>query len=250
MAGVFSTLFGVGGGTVMVPLLVLLLRFPTKIATATSLAAIIVTATVGVISHGVLGNVDLPYALLIGTPAIAGLLMGLRLKERMSVNALTYAFAALLVVVAVWMFVEQSASGTAESLTPTRGAIVIAFGVLAGVLAALFGVGGGIVFVPVLTLVLGFPQLTAVGTSLLAIVPVSVVGSWRQHRAGTVVWGAALTMGAASAATAIAGALLADVSPPRLLRILFAGLMVFTAVQMARRARSQPRAADATTART
>lgn len=240
VAGIFSTLFGVGGGTVMVPLLVLLLGFPTKAATATSLAAIIVTATVGVISHAALGNVDIPHALLIGIPAIAGLLIGLWMKERMSVRSLTYAFAALLGLVAIWMFIEQSAAGGLESLTPARAAIVIAIGVVAGILAGLFGVGGGILFVPALTLVLGFPQLTAIGTSLLAIVPVSVVGSWRQHRAGTVDWRAALTMGVASTATAVAGSLIADVSPSRVLRILFAALIVYSATQMVRRVGAAP----------
>ena len=66
--------------------------------------------------------------------------------------------------------------------------VVIALGVAAGTVAGLFGVGGGIIFVPTLTLVLGLDQLGAEATSLLAIIPVAVLGSWRQSRAGTVRW--------------------------------------------------------------
>lgn len=102
----FASLFGVGGGIVMVPLLIGLLAYDAKAATATSLAAIIFTATVGAATHGALGNVHWDTAALVGVPAMAGLLGGLALKERLSSRALTYAFAALLLVVAVRLAVS------------------------------------------------------------------------------------------------------------------------------------------------
>jgi uncharacterized membrane protein YfcA len=101
VAGLFSALFGVGGGIVIVPLLITLLAYDARIATATSLAAIIFTSIVGTAAHGALGNVDWSKALLIGIPAMAGLTIGLNLKARVSSQTLTYAFAALLVAVAV-----------------------------------------------------------------------------------------------------------------------------------------------------
>ena len=113
---------------------------------------------------------------------------------------------------------------------------VIGLGVAAGALAGLFGVGGGIVFVPAQTLVLGLSQLTAEATSLLAIIPVAAYGSWLQTRQGTVRWRDALAIGAASIATAIAGAFVAEELPERLLRYGFAVLLLFTAYQLARRA--------------
>lgn len=85
----------------MVPLLIVLLAYDAKVATATSLAAIIFTATVGAATHGALGNVQWLTAILIGVPAMIGLNIGLLIKERVSSRALTYAFAVLLVVVAV-----------------------------------------------------------------------------------------------------------------------------------------------------
>jgi uncharacterized membrane protein YfcA len=91
----------VGGGIVVVPLLLWLLAYDAKVATATSLAGIIFTSAFGVATHGVLGNVEWSKALLIGIPAMAGLLLGLALKERLSSRTLTLAFAVLLVAVAV-----------------------------------------------------------------------------------------------------------------------------------------------------
>ncbi len=113
---------------------------------------------------------------------------------------------------------------------------VIALGVAAGMLAGLFGVGGGIVFVPALTLVLGLSQLNAEATSLLAIIPVAAYGSWLQTRQGTVRWRDALVMGAASIVTAVAGAFAADGLPEHVLRYGFAGLLLLTAYQLTRRA--------------
>lgn len=237
LSGMFSALFGVGGGTVVVPLLVLMLAFETKRATATSLAAIIVTATAAVISHAALENVEWKRAILVGVPAVAGLFGGLAIKDRLSSSALTTAFAVLLAGVAVWMLVEQNVQEANPTLTWGIAVGVALLGVVAGVLAGLFGVGGGILFVPALTLVMGMPQHVAIGTSLLAIVPVSIVGSWRQHRAGTVDWRAALIVGSASVVTAWLGAYVADALSARWLRVGFAALLILTALQMARRAR-------------
>lgn len=99
-AGMFSAVFGVGGGTVMVPILIVYLAYDPKAATATSLAAIVPIAVWGTLTHGVLGNVDWTHALLIGLPAMVGVTVGVRVKGRVSSASLTYAFAGLLVVVA------------------------------------------------------------------------------------------------------------------------------------------------------
>lgn len=119
---------------------------------------------------------------------------------------------------------------------------IAALGVLAGVIAGLFGVGGGTVFVPTLTLIVGMGQLEAEATSLLAIIPVAILGSWRQTKSGEVRWRDATIMGFASVVTAIIGALVADQAPERALRIGFALLLVATAIQMTLRARKAERA--------
>ena len=109
-------------------------------------------------------------------------------------------------------------------------------GVCAGVLAGLFGVGGGTLFVPTLTW-LGLTQLHAEATSLLAIVPTVLVGVWRQQGYGNVRWRSALVIGFASVASAVGGAQLAESLPEHVLRKLFAVLLIGVAGQLAWQAR-------------
>ncbi len=115
-------------------------------------------------------------------------------------------------------------------------ALAIVLGLVAGVLAGMFGVGGGILFVPTL-IALGLNQHEAIGTSLLAIVPTVFVGTWRQSRYGNVRWRAAAILGVAAAVSAQGGVVLAEALPASTLRRLFAGLLVLVAVQVAWRAR-------------
>jgi uncharacterized protein len=111
-------------------------------------------------------------------------------------------------------------------------------GGVAGVLAGMFGVGGGILFVPVLV-ALGLSQHSATGTSLLAILPTVIAGTRRQARYGNVSWRAAAVIGVASIGAAQGGAFLADSLSGKTLRLLFSVLLVFVAVQIALRARKR-----------
>jgi uncharacterized membrane protein YfcA len=100
-AGLFSGLFGVGGGVLIVPLLVLWCGFGARLATGTSLAAIVVIASVAAAAHGAYGNVHLQEGVLVGIPAVAGVLIGTELQQRISTKAISLIFAAMLAVVAV-----------------------------------------------------------------------------------------------------------------------------------------------------
>ncbi len=105
-------------------------------------------------------------------------------------------------------------------------------GVAGGFIAALAGVGGGIIFVPALALVLGLTQVVAEATSLLAIVPVAILGTWQQRRTGDVHLRDAVIIGLGSIVTAVLAALVADALPQNVLRILFAVFMVFIAIRI------------------
>jgi uncharacterized protein len=105
-AGVFSALFGVGGGILAVPLLIIFLHLPERVATATSLGAIGITALAGSIVFAVRGDVEFGHAALVGLPAAAGALLGTALQQRITTSALSYAFAVLLTVVGVWLLVS------------------------------------------------------------------------------------------------------------------------------------------------
>ena len=111
--------------------------------------------------------------------------------------------------------------------------LVLALGFVAGVLAGLFGVGGGILFVPTLTLGLGLTQLHAEATSLLAIIPTVAAGTWRQQRYGNVRWRPALVIGLAAIGGVEAGVVVAEAAPDYVLRRLFGALMIVVAAQVA-----------------
>jgi uncharacterized membrane protein YfcA len=108
-------------------------------------------------------------------------------------------------------------------------------GVLAGVASGLLGIGGGILFVPALTLLLGHSQVEAEATSLLAIVPVALVGSWRQRAYGNLRIGDAAVIGALSIVGVVAGVALANALPEQVLRVGFALLLLNMARQLAQR---------------
>jgi uncharacterized membrane protein YfcA len=104
-AGAFSGMFGVGGGTVIVPLLILWFGFGERLATGTSLAAIVVIALLAVALQGAYGNVDPLKALVVGGPALGGVVIGTAVQQRLPERAISLMFAALLIVIAVKLVV-------------------------------------------------------------------------------------------------------------------------------------------------
>jgi uncharacterized membrane protein YfcA len=104
-AGAFSGVFGVGGGTVIVPLLVLWFGYSEHVATGTSLAAIVLIGLFAVTAHGLYGNVDLGKGMLVGIPGVAGVVAGTALQQRLSGRAVSLLFAALLVTVAIKLLI-------------------------------------------------------------------------------------------------------------------------------------------------
>lgn len=99
VAGIFAAMFGVGGGIVIVPLLLLMTRLGPRQATATSLAAVIIASLIGVTRYAGTGFVQWEIAALLAIPAIAGVLIGLRIQRRISGDALLIAFGVLLLVI-------------------------------------------------------------------------------------------------------------------------------------------------------
>ena len=119
-------------------------------------------------------------------------------------------------------------------------AIAVALGLVAGMFAGLFGVGGGVLFVPTLTLALGLDQLHAQATSLAAMLPVVAVGTWNQRRYGNVRLRPAIVLGLGGMAGVLAGGFLAESLPEQVLERLFGVLLLGVAAQLAWRA-SRPR---------
>ena len=104
-AGAFSGMFGVGGGTIIVPLLILWFGYGEREATGTSLAAIVIIAALAAAGQGIYGNVDVALGLIVGIPAIGGVIAGTALQQRIPQRAVSYLFALVLVAVAVELIV-------------------------------------------------------------------------------------------------------------------------------------------------
>ena len=112
----------------------------------------------------------------------------------------------------------------------------VGIGFAAGIVAGMLGVGGGILFVPALVIFAGLGQLEAQATSLLAVVPVSAVGAWQQHRYGNLRLRDGILLGLLATGGAVGGVALANALPERALEVSFAMLQLFVAFQLARRA--------------
>jgi uncharacterized membrane protein YfcA len=118
-------------------------------------------------------------------------------------------------------------------------------GFLGGVVAGMLGVGGGVIFVPTLVIFLDFAQVRAEATSLLAIIPVALVGAYRQYGYGNVRVRDGLILGVLAAGGAVGGAALANELSGRVLRVAFAMFMLFSALQLVLKARRKLAEADA-----
>ncbi len=235
-AGILSGLFGVGGGTVIVPLLVLLLGFDQRLSAGTSLAAIVPTAAVGVISYAVHDSVAWIPALILALGSVIGAQVGTRLLPRISQTALRWCFVGFLTVVIVSLFLVIPSRGAGLELTWVTGPLLLVLGLFTGVLAGLIGVGGGVIVVPVLMLAFGTSDLIAKGTSLLMLIPTGVSGTFGNLRNHNVDLRAAAFIGLSACATTALGAWLATLVDPFLGNVLFAVYLVAIAVQMAMKA--------------
>jgi len=250
LGGILSGAFGVGGGIVMVPLLMLLAGMDQRQASATSLVAIVPTSIAGAITYGVAGHLDVVAGLVIAVGGIAGSLIGARLLRALPLGWLRWLFVALLVLVAVRLFIEVPERGTGLVLTPGAIAGLVTLGLVMGIASGLFGIGGGVVVVPVLVALFGISDLVAKGTSLLAIIPTAATGSLAHLRARIVRLDDGLIVGLSATAASFAGVALAVLMPPRVSTALFAILILAAVAQMvisAIRGRRAQRSSDSPT---
>jgi len=232
IGGLLSGVFGVGGGIVMVPLLISLVRMDQRRAAATSLAAIVPTSIVGSLTYLVNGHIDLVAGAIIAAGAVVGSVIGTNLLRRIPLFWLRWLFIALLILVAVRMVLVEPERGSALELNWIVVLGYLALGLAMGIASGLFGIGGGVIAVPALVAVFGVSDLIAKGTSLLVLVPTSIVGTVANTRARLVDLPAGLVVGVAATIAAVPGVALALLIPPRLSSILFAVLLLLAAAQL------------------
>ncbi len=235
-AGLLSGLFGVGGGTVIVPMLVLILAYGQKLASGTSLAAIVPTAAVGVISYAVHDSVAWIPAVILAVGSVAGAQIGTWLLQKLPVAVIRWGFIAFLLVVVVMLFIVIPSRDASLEVTWITAPGLVVLGLVTGILSGLLGVGGGIIVVPALILLFGTSDLIAKGTSLLMMIPTAISGTIGNLRRNNVDLPAAALIGVAACTTTALGAWIATLLDPLAANILFAVFIVFIATQMAVRA--------------
>lgn len=231
--GVFSGLFGVGGGALAVPAL-LWLGLRQHTAHATSLAALTLTAAAGVVPFALAGAVAGWASVVLVAGTLAGTVLGAGVMHRLPERGLGIAFALLLVGVSLRLLlgVEGQAPGGAPTMGPETVLWLVVIGVGAGVLSSILGIGGGVVLVPALVLGFGFSQHAAEGTSLAVIIPTALLGAARHTRRGYTDWRTGLVIGLGGMAGAPAGAGAALAVEALALQRLFAVLLLVLGLRL------------------
>jgi len=248
IAGSLSGLFGVGGGIIVVPALVLLGMDQSR-AAGSSVAAILPTAVVGAISYGVAGHVDWIAGAILAAGIIIGAQFGSYLLSRLPRSVLFWIFIVFMagVIVSLWVIIPERGDTISIDWRAIFGLVLL--GIVTGVLSGILGVGGGIIVVPALMLMFGAGDLIAKGTSLLMMIPGSLSGTIGNARRKNFDLRVAAAVGTAACVASPLGLLTATAISPLASNIAFSVLMVAVATQMVlRHFRTQRAARDASAA--
>ena len=230
-AGFLSGLFGVGGGIIVVPAL-LLLGIDQRLAAGTSVAAILPTSIVGATGYAVSGNVDWIAGALLAVGIVVGAQLGSYLLAKLPIAVLFWFFVAFLgaTIVSLWIVIPQR--DDVIEITLLAGAALVLTGLITGILSALLGVGGGIVVVPVLMFFFGASDLIAKGTSLLMMIPGSVSATIGNSRRGNVDLRSAAFVGIAACVASPLGILTATSITPFWSNVAFSVLLAAVTAQL------------------
>lgn len=241
VAGLFAGLMGVGGGVLMVPAMVYLLGYTQHQAHGTSLAMMVLLAMVASATYALQGSVNWLMALTLIPGGMLGAFFGARLTKRLPALQLKGLFSVFVLLTGLrMMWVGGAGSGANHHLTGAAAAVAgLGTGLVSGVLSGLLGIGGGIVMVPVMSLLLGVTQQVAQGTSLVAIVPTAISGARTHHRLGHVDFFGALGLAVAGVPGSYTGSKIANVLHASTLKGIFGGFLLVMSVLMLAQVRSQ-----------
>lgn len=231
-AGIFSGLFGVGGGTLIMPALVLWLGMQQRLAAGTSVAAILPTAVVGASSYAVQGNIDWIAALCLAIGMIIGAQVGAYLLARLSKRFLQWAFMIFLLVVIVNLWIIVPSREDSIGIHFLSVSLLIVTGLITGVLSGLLGVGGGVIIVPILMFFFGSNDLIAKGSSLAMMIPGSISATLGNFRRQNVDLRAASIIGITASFCVPFSSIIATLIDPFTSNVLFSLYLAFILVQM------------------
>lgn len=235
-AGVIGGLFGVAGGIVIVPFLVLALKLDQHTAQGTSLLTLAMPV-VGLAAYQYYldGNMVVSVGLTIALGIASGGLIGSKIALGISPKTMRRTFSGFLIVVAIYMIIKSLAplSSSADQVIELNVGVYLACygaGLFAGITGGLFGIGGGIIIVPFMLLALGFPQHLAQGTSLLALsLPVAAFGAYNYNKKGNVHPKKSVAIAVGLVGGGFLGSLFARELTPVIMQQAFAGFVILTA---------------------
>jgi uncharacterized membrane protein YfcA len=232
VAGGFGGLVGLGGGIVAMPLMTAFLKLTQHKAVATSLVMVVFTGLAGALIYATQGTVDWVAAILIIPTAMFTANVGARFAHRLPEWKLKRVFGWYLALVALSLLLKPYIPHVQEPLEGwIRVLTLLLTGAVAGFASGLLGVGGGTITVPIMVLLVGLEQHTAQGTSLLAMIPSALVGSYTHYRHGTLAQEYVPGLVAGILLGAFAGGLVANQLPEFWLRMVFAVVLIWTSTR-------------------
>lgn len=233
--GFLGSVLGLGGGVVLVPGLTLLFGLPLREAVAVSLAGIAATSAAAAANYLDDGRVDVPLALRLETPAVAGAVAA-GLAAHLVPEAFLYLAFALVVLYAAAAMTDLAPGGRADPAVAPGGVRRIGIGAAAsggaGVASALLGIGGGVAKVPILHLVMGVPLQVATGTSAFMVGMTAAAGGWIYWLRGDLAVLAAAPVALGVLVGSHLGSLTSGRIPDRALRWVLAAVLVYVAARM------------------
>jgi uncharacterized protein len=233
-AGIFGGLAGLGGGLIMIPLMVYVLKLSQHEAHGTSLVAVIFTGISGALTYALGGAIDLTAAVLLAGTAVFTAPAGAHYAHSLPSWKLKKAFGVFLIFCAVFLFLKPHLTNMIGAV-PAYAKIIIFLltGLVTGFLSGMMGVGGGTIMVPVMVLLAGFTQHVAQGTSLLVMVPAGTVGALKHRKLGNVVHRLLIGLIPGVILGTYLGGSLAYLLPDNVLRTIFAVVIIWMGVSYA-----------------
>jgi len=239
-AGFFGGLVGLGGGVIMIPLMVGILKMSQHKAHGTSLVALVFTGLSGAVTYAINGSVDVMASVLLASTAIFTARAGARFANALPEWQLKRSFGGFLILVTLLLLLKPYLSHISEPATGwLKILILLLTGVFTGFLSGMMGVGGGTIMVPSMVLLLGFTQYTAQGCSLLAMIPVGAVGAFTHWRLGNVSTTILPGLIPGILVGTYLGGSLAHILSEGTLRIIFAAVLIWTGVRYLRTPKPQ-----------
>lgn len=230
-ASVLASMVGLGGGLIIVPVLIFL-GLPPQIAAANSLMATMANAAGSTMVYAKQKRIDYPRAIKLGLMAVPGSVLGAIILVDAEPGIFGVLLAAALVVAAVYVFLRPKMSSRPLSGTHVVMVLSAATSFLAGVISSYFGVGGGVIFVPLMVIILGMSMMRAAPTSMFALMLTSIAGVTTHGILGHADMLLAALLSAGALAGGMAGARLSLVVGERYLRVMATVVMVGVASKL------------------